>query len=86
MKPPKKPIKRPAYGQTTADGAPCGTAHLNQDRLRALEEARIAALPDTIAHLEKRLVSLAKQKEKAERLLAEARKEWERVAEMGKRC
>jgi type I restriction enzyme M protein len=41
------------------------------------EKARIEHLPQYIAHLEKRLISLAKQKEKAERLLAEARKELE---------
>ena len=77
MKPPKKPLARPAYGQTTAHGEPRGTDHLNQDRLRALEEARIAHLPEYILHLEKRIASLHRQIDKTERLLAEARKEQE---------
>lgn len=71
-------------GRTTAHGQPSGTDHLNQDRLRAIEEARIANLPQYIAHLEKRLISLAKQKEKVERLLAEARKELEQKEEEAK--
>lgn len=86
MKPPKKRLAYPPIGITTAHGEPSGTAHLNQDRLRVLEEARIAHLPEYIAHLEKRLNSLAKQKEKTEKLLAEARKEWEGVAKIRKRC
>ena len=71
----KKRLAKPPKGWTTADGEPSGTDHLNQDRLQSLEKARIEHLPQYIAHLEKRLISLAKQKEKAERLLAEAKQE-----------
>ena len=77
MKPPKKPISPLTPGWNTSHGEPRGDQHLNQDRLRALEEARIAHLPNYIDHLEKRLISLDKQKEKALRLLAEARKEYQ---------
>ena len=58
-------------------GHPVRDEDLNQDRLRELEKARIAHLPQTILHLENRIVSLHKQMAKAERLLAEARKELE---------
>lgn len=57
------------------NGHPVRDKDLNQDRLRELEKARIAHLPQTILHLENRIVSLHKQMAKVEELLAEARKE-----------
>jgi uncharacterized coiled-coil protein SlyX len=76
MKDPKKPLSSLPPGWNTSHGEPRGQQYLNEHRLRELEEARIACLPQTILHLEERIVSLHKQLAKAERLLAEARKEF----------
>lgn len=62
-------------------GHPVRREDLNQDRLRELEEARIARLPQTILHLENRLVSLHKQIAEELRLLDEASKELEARSE-----
>lgn len=75
MKPTEKPLFE--FDPKWNTGRPVRPEDLNQDRLRELEKARIAHLPQTILHLENRIVSLRKQMAKAERLLAEARKELE---------
>ncbi len=77
MKHPEKPLSSLPPDWNTSHGEPRGQQYLNEHRLRELEEARIACLPQTILHLENRIVSLHKQMAKAERLLAEARKELE---------
>ncbi len=75
MKNEKIPITNMPPGWRTSH--PVRNEDLNQDSLRELEEARIAHLPQTILHLENRIVSLHKQLAKAERLLVESRKELE---------
>ncbi len=47
-------------------GHPVPNSELNQNRLRAIEKARILALPQTILKLEARIAMLQKQLEKAE--------------------
>ena len=56
-------------------GHPVPDSELNQNRLRAIEKARINALPQTILKLEKRIAMLQKQLEKAEIKLESDREE-----------
>ncbi len=71
MKNEKIPITNIPPGWHT--GHPVRDEDLNQDRLRELEKARIAHLPQTILHLENRIVSLYKQIAEELRLFDEAR-------------
>ena len=47
-------------------GHPVPNSELNQNRLRAIEKARLKALPQTILKLEARLAMLQKQLEKTQ--------------------
>ena len=71
MKNEKIPITNMPPGWHTSH--PVRNEDLNQDRMRELEKARIAHLPQTILHLENRIVSLHKQIAEELRLLDEAR-------------